>query len=74
MLLKHTAEVFEVAVEAISEKYGLDIEELSATITSHPKYKDLYVNPVLHDVGYLPEEKPKKKRFKIKKPVGHTED
>jgi len=53
IVLKHTADVLEIMVAAIAEKYGFSENEMTEAITSHPRYKELYVNPLLADMGYL---------------------
>ena len=58
IILKHTADALEVIVAAIAEKYGISEEEMTESITSHPRYKELYVSPIISDMGYLPPAAP----------------
>ena len=53
MVLKHTADVFLTIVDIMAEKYSTTQDDIMDTITKHPKYKDAFVNPMLHDLGYL---------------------
>jgi hypothetical protein len=57
LVLKHTADMFVCVLEAISEKYGHSVEEMTAVVTAHPGYKEMMVSPVLHDLGYLKQKK-----------------
>lgn len=57
LVLKHTADMFVCVLEAISEKYGHSVEEMTAVVTAHPGYKEMMVSPVLHDLGYLTQKK-----------------
>jgi hypothetical protein len=52
IVLKHTADIFEAVVGIVAEKYELDQEEMLSMIVSHPKWSQLQMNPVLHDLGY----------------------
>jgi type IV secretory pathway VirB10-like protein len=53
MVLKHTADVFLTIVDIMAEKYNISQDEIVNTITKHPKYTSTFVNPILHDLGYL---------------------
>jgi hypothetical protein len=53
MVLKHTADVFLTIVDIMAEKYSISQDEIVNTITKHPKYTSTFVNPILHDLGYL---------------------
>jgi hypothetical protein len=57
LVLKHTADMFVCVLEAISEKYGHSVEEMTAVVMAHPGYKEMMVSPVLHDLGYLSKKK-----------------
>ena len=54
MMLKHTADMLITMVDIIADEYKLDREDMMKTVLDHPKYKDMYVNPVIYDLGYLP--------------------
>lgn len=54
MMLKHTADMLVTMVDIVAEEHGLNKDEMMETIIQHPKYKDMYVNPVIYDLGYLP--------------------
>jgi len=80
ILLQHTSDVFHAVVEAVSDHYKIDKEEMMNAVLNHPVYKNQRENPVFIDMGYLPNkdstppppEKPveesvkPKKKFKIK--------
>ncbi len=75
MILKHTADMFVGIVEIVAEKYKIDPDEMMQVITEHPRYKEMHVDPVMHDLGYIvggdapaePEAKPPVRRvMKIK--------
>jgi len=57
IVLAHTADVFHAVVDAISEKYGLDKEEMFEAIRTHPSYSSIEMHPSVRDLGYqLAEE------------------
>jgi len=59
IVLAHTADVFHAVVEAISEKYGLDKEEMFEAIRTHPAYCSIEMHPSVRDLDYqLAEEAP----------------
>lgn len=79
MILKHTADVFEGIVDIVSEKYGIDKEEMMTVVMDHPRFKDMSANPIVEDLGYIMDtreatavpavpatEEKKTKVFKIK--------
>ena len=53
MILKHTADMFTTIVGIVAEKYELDEDEMMKVIQEHPRFTDMLVDPVLHDLGYL---------------------
>ena len=87
ILLEHTSDVFHAVVEAISDHYKIDKEEMMDAVLNHPVYKKQKDNFVFIDMGYLPNkdttppppEKPveetvkPKKKFKIKPITSSTE-
>ncbi len=52
----HIAEVLHAIVDAISDKYKIDKEEMMAVITNHPAYTEITANPVINDIETLKEE------------------
>jgi hypothetical protein len=81
MILKHTADMFVGIVEIVAEKYKIDPNEMMHVITEHPRYKEMHVDPVMLDLGYIVDttaaaaipaakppaaEKPKVRIMKIK--------
>ena len=73
VVLNHTAEVFHGIVDAISDHYKIDKDEMMDIVTGHPAYTSIVLSPVLNDLGYLskPEESvaPKPKKSTTKKVV-----
>lgn len=77
ILLQHTSDVFHAVVEAVSDHYKIDKEEMMDAVLSHPAYKKQKDNVVFIDMGYLPkkdelteppiEEPVKPKKFKVKR-------
>jgi hypothetical protein len=74
IIANHTAEVFHAVVDAISEKYKIDKDEMMGVIINHPAYTAITTNPVLNDIETLTEEPvpepvtvPVSPKFKIKK-------
>lgn len=53
IILKHTADVFEGIVGIVSEKYGIDKDEMMSVVMDHPRFKDMSSNPVVEDLGYI---------------------
>ena len=75
ILLQHTSEVFHAVVEAVSDHYKIDKEEMMDAVLKHPAYKKQKDNHVFIDMGYLPnnisaeepvKEPVKPKKFKVK--------
>jgi len=52
----HIAEVLHAIVDAISEKYAIDKDEMMAAIINHPAYVEITGNPVINDIETLTEE------------------
>ena len=50
--LNHMAEVFRVMMKAVSERYGIDQEEMMNVVAAHPEYTAMLETPVLKDLGY----------------------
>lgn len=53
MILKHTADMFVTIVDIVAETYELDKDEMMKAVQEHPRFTDMLVNPVLHDLAYL---------------------
>ena len=57
IILAHTADVFNATVNAISETYGIDSEEMFEAIRTHPDYMSIQVHPAVKDLGYIQEKR-----------------
>lgn len=78
MLFQHVAEIHMAVTEIISEKYNIPQEEIYNAITEHPKWQEMLVNPMIHDLtgeildktsetaSQVSTEEPKKKRGRPK--------
>ena len=53
IVMAHTADVFHGIVDAISDHYKIDKDEMMDVIMSHPAYNSIICSPVLNDLGYL---------------------
>lgn len=53
MLFKHVADFHLCIIEIISEKTGLSHDEILNTVLEDPRYKDMFVHPVLNSFGYV---------------------
>jgi hypothetical protein len=53
MIFKHIADFHLCVVEIISEKTGLTQDEILNTILDDPRYKNMFVHPVLSTFGYV---------------------
>ena len=83
LTLKHTADVLHGVLDAVSEHYKIPKDEIMDVVLQHPAYKEITLDPVLSDLGFLrtaepvaeaaapPQEKPKapKKKFTVIKKV-----
>jgi hypothetical protein len=52
ILMKHMADCLHLVLDSVVEKYALDKEEVMRVITESPRWKELPVNPLIHDLGY----------------------
>jgi hypothetical protein len=52
----HMADMFDVVLTVLSEKYGHSKEEMLKTLVAHPSYQSLPRHPVLDSLGYFGEE------------------
>lgn len=52
----HMADMFEVVLTVLSEKYGHSKEEMMAALAAHPSYQSLPRHPVLDSLGYFDEK------------------
>jgi hypothetical protein len=50
MLFQHVADIHMSLLEIIEEKYGHSMDEMVSTVIQHPKWKNMQVNPVIHDL------------------------
>ena len=64
IVFQHTADVFELIVDAVSEHYKIDKAEMMDVILKNPAYINKETN-VIVDMGHLPDAP--KKKFKVKK-------
>jgi hypothetical protein len=53
MVLKHTADMFISIVDIVAEKYEIDKDEIVEVIRQHPRFKEMDVDPVMLDLGYI---------------------
>lgn len=77
--LKHTADVLHGVLDAVSEHYKIPKDEIMDVVLQHPAYKEITLDPVLSDLGFLrtaepvaePQANPKpvKKKFTVIKKV-----
>lgn len=51
----HMADMFEVVVGIIAEKYGHSKEEIIATVKTHPAFETLRTHPVIDGLNYITE-------------------
>lgn len=56
MMMKHCADVHLTILEIIGEKYGLDIDEMCHTVKDHPRWTQLLVEPMIHDLTSIARE------------------
>jgi hypothetical protein len=53
ILMKHMADCLHLVLDSVVEKYGLDKEEVMRVITESPRWKEMPVNPIINDLGYI---------------------
>jgi hypothetical protein len=53
ILMNHMADCLHLVLDSVVEKYGLNKEEVMRVITENPRWKELPVNPLIHDLGYV---------------------
>lgn len=56
MMMKHCADIHLTVLEVIGEKYGLDIDEMCETLKEHPRWKQIHIEPVIHDLTQIARE------------------
>jgi hypothetical protein len=56
LVFQHTAEVYEVMLKVIAEKYGHSVEEMTEAVTQDERFKNMMVNPALRALDYFGEE------------------
>jgi hypothetical protein len=49
----HMADMFEVVVDIIAEKYGHSKEEMIAAVKTHPAFEALKTHPVIDGLNYI---------------------
>lgn len=65
MLFKHVSDIHLSVVEIIADKFKIPLEDVQKAITDDPRWRDMFVNPILTDLTKSVEEttaSPKKKR------------
>jgi hypothetical protein len=63
--LKHMGDFQTELCRIIAEKYGISEEDIFSTVESHPRFKELLVNPMIHDImGAQTEAEAKEKEQK----------
>ena len=50
LLFSHVADFHRIMMHILSEKYGLDEEEMLSTITEHPLYREMSVHPTINSL------------------------
>ena len=50
MLFKHVADMHMAVTEIISEKYDIPEEDIIQSITNHPKWTEMMIHPLIHDM------------------------
>ncbi len=56
MMMKHCADVHLTILEIIGEKYGLDVDEMCNTVKDHPRWTQLLLEPMIHDLTEIARE------------------
>jgi hypothetical protein len=54
--LKHTADVLHGVLDAVADHYKIPKNEIMDVVLQHPAYKEITLDPVLSDLGFLREE------------------
>jgi hypothetical protein len=52
----HMADMYDVVLTVLAEKYGHSKEEMMATVAAHPSFQSIPRHPVLDSLGYFDEE------------------
>ena len=53
LLFNHVADFHRIMIKIIANKYGLNEDDIVNTITGHPDYKNMIVNPAIHSLTYF---------------------
>lgn len=61
MILQHVADFHLTVVDIISEKYNIPVDEMMSTVTSDPRYTNMLVDPKIHHLTSLNQDKDKDK-------------
>ena len=67
MILQHVAEFHLTVVDIISEKYNIPVDEMMSTVTSDPRYTSMAVDPKIHHLTSLNQDKDKDQSYSEKK-------
>lgn len=59
MILQHVADFHLTVVDIISEKYNIPVDEMMSTVTSDPRYTNMLVDPKIHRLTSLNQDKDK---------------
>ena len=51
----HMADMFDVVLDVLADKYGHSKDEMMATLVAHPSYQSIPRHPVLDSLGYFGE-------------------
>jgi hypothetical protein len=77
MMMKHCADIHLTVLEVIGEKYGLDVDDMCETLKEHPRWKQIHIEPVIHDLTQIARETvyntPKEQKQKQKEKQTETE-
>lgn len=57
MILQHVAEFHITVVDIISEKYNIPVDEIMKTVTSDSRYTNMLVDPKIHRLTSLNQDK-----------------
>ncbi len=74
ILLKHTADMFVTVVDIIAETHGLDKDEMMNVVREHPRFAEMFVSPVLHDLAYVERPAAAAAAAAVPEPLADIED
>lgn len=67
MILQHVADFHLTVVDIISEKYNIPVDEMMSTVTSDSRYTNMLVDPKIHRLTSLNQDKDKDQSCSEKK-------